>query len=42
MMNELSGTKQASLNRTGITALFHRGVLLLNSLLSSIDENLLR
>ncbi len=42
LLNELSGAKQAAMTREQQTALFHRGLLVLNTLLQSVDETLLR
>jgi hypothetical protein len=41
-MNELSGAKQADMPREAVSAAFHRGLLFLNALLSSIDERRLK
>lgn len=42
LWSELSAAKQAVLDRTQVIALFHRGVLTLNTLLEGIDERKLR
>jgi hypothetical protein len=42
LLNDLSAAKQAAMTRERQTELFHRGVLILNALLDSIDETLLR
>jgi ketopantoate reductase len=42
VLNDLSATKQADIDRERQTELFRRGVLILNALLESIDETRLR
>jgi hypothetical protein len=42
LWGELSGAKQSILDRTQVIALFHRGVLTLNTLLEGIDKGKLR
>jgi hypothetical protein len=42
VVNELSGAKQAQMSRQWVSELFNQGLTLLNALLESIDETLLR
>jgi hypothetical protein len=42
LMNELSGAKEASMTRQQIMTYFHRGLLLLNTLMDGIDTSKLR
>jgi hypothetical protein len=42
LMDQLSGAKQTDMDRVRLTALFSRGLLLLNAILESIDESKLK
>jgi len=42
LMNQLSGAKQAGMNRDQLAEFFNRGLLFLNAFMDSIDESLLR
>ncbi len=42
LMNQLSGAKQAGMDRTQLMWYFNRGLLFLNALVDSIDESKLR
>ena len=42
LLNEFSGAKQTEMPRQQLSEFFHRGLLLLNALMNSIDENRLR
>ena len=42
LLNDLSTAKQATMSRQRQTELFRRGLLVLNAILESLDETLLR
>jgi hypothetical protein len=42
LLNDFSGVKQAKLSREGLKEFFNRGLLFLDALMTSIDENRLR
>ena len=42
LLNDFSGVKQAKLSRERLKELFNRGLLFLDALMTSIDENRLK